>query len=235
MGDKDLENMRDPEQKTMLRFQPKTKIRIRSEKNRILKIRIRKTRIRKTRIRKTRIRKTRIRKMRIRKRRNWKTRIRNPKAAKPLVAHNKFYTSTFFAVFFVFWFVCTHAMQWAAVTTQLAAIKVAPHAWEWSSPPQLGPSFKVTIQGYLPLLKMEDQFLSLKQKQMKITVESWPPTILRSPSNPHLQLEPGRKLKSSSLFLLQSWNRCFSNPSQTTLWCFCLFQEERSPQRPFLY
>ena len=42
MADKDLENMRDPEQKTMLRFQPKTKIRIRSEKNRILKIRIRK-------------------------------------------------------------------------------------------------------------------------------------------------------------------------------------------------
>ena len=42
MAHKDLENMRDPEQKTMLRFQPKTKLRIRSEKNRILKIRIRK-------------------------------------------------------------------------------------------------------------------------------------------------------------------------------------------------
>merc|ERR1711962_1882802 len=66
-------------------------------------------------------------------------------------------------------------IQWAAVTTQFDATRVPPQLCMCESEPSEGPAFNDTIQGYFPL------------------VESSPPTILRSPSKPHLHVDPYNK------------------------------------------
>ena len=89
-------------------------------------------------------------------------------------------------------------MQWAAVTTQFDATRVPPQLCRCESEPNAGPAFNDTIQGYFPLfIKKTFQSLgvlsSFAKKNIFLTVESSPPTILRSPSKPHLHVEPDNK------------------------------------------